>query len=214
MSLGRREFLAGSLGVGPCGQESKASFRMGVLRVRACFERDAYVRITEVVQELSRVRESLSSDAETLKRKIDSESRLAEDAKGAPDLQVEKHRQRGRAEGELRALQEAGKKRLFDLAQDIDGRIHREIRRVTALVAADLGLSLVLRVDEGRSPTEGSEAAAAGDRATVIHAATELDITPQVLARLNAEWKKAWICVGCRRKVADEKCPDCSRRRP
>ncbi len=215
MTIGRRAFLAGGLAVssGAARQDPPAPLRIGVLRIRACFDRAQYARIAEALQELSRARDSLAAESEALRRKAETAGRDAEDLKGKrPDLQMEKLRLRGQAEGELKALQEAGRRRLLERAHDLDARIHREIRRVAALVAGDRGLQLVLRDDDPRSPLETDGPAPAADRATLLFHAPALDITPAVVERLNAEWNKAWSCATCRRKVTEEKCPDCASR--
>ena len=77
-------------------------------------------------------------------------------------------------------------------------------------------LDLVLRVDEPRLQEDDAESNAVqriASREVLFHQ-DALEITPQVLARLNGDWAKAWTCVACKRKLADEKCPDCGAKRP
>ena len=70
--------------------------------------------------------------------------------------------------------------------------------------------------DQPRLQEEDPETAAVQRNASrdVLYHTDALDVTPQVFARLNADWAKAWKCAACGRKVADEKCPDCGVRRP
>jgi rubrerythrin len=98
---------------------------------------------------------------------------------------------------------------------DLESRIYSDLRRVVAQIARNQNFDLVLRVDESRLLDEDADGIAAQRivRDVLFHR-DAMDLTAQVLAGLNADWAKAWICAACKRKVADEKCPDCGAKRP
>jgi len=211
MLSSRRDFLAGGAALAAVEQAAPVHQRIGVVDVRKCFEKEKYTRMAESLEELGRLRDQLSQEAVALQKKI---AGLTDDlaiASPKGDIYVDKLRLRSHAEYDLKLLQEVSRRKLRDRLADLETRVYAEIRRVIAEIARVRNLDLVLRVDEPRLQEEDPEAAAAQRNASrdVLYHADALDITPQVLARLNADWAKAWKCEACKRKVADEKCPDC-----
>jgi Skp family chaperone for outer membrane proteins len=208
----RRSFLAGGAMLASVEQGAPIQQqRIGVVDVRKCFEKEKYSRMAESLDELGRLRDLLSQEAVALQKKIAGLTDDMATASPKGDIYVDKLRLRSHAEYDLKLLQEVSRRKLRDRLADLEARVYVEIRRVIAEIARVRNLDLVLRVDEPRLQEEDPEAAAAQRNASrdVLYHADALDITPQVLARLNADWAKAWKCEACKRKVADEKCPDC-----
>jgi Skp family chaperone for outer membrane proteins len=212
----RRNFLAGGAALPALRQAAPAAPRIGVVDVRACFEKDRYSRMAESLLELGKQRDLLQKEADELQKRIAGLTEQMNAASPKGDLYVDKLRLRTHAEYDLKLLQEVVRRKMRDRLTDLETRVYAELRRVIAQIARAQGIDLVLRVDEPRLQEEDPEAAAVQRNASrqVLYHADALDLTPQVLARLNADWAKAWSCAACRRKVADEKCPDCGARRP
>jgi len=216
MISSRRSFLAGGAALAAVEQAAPVQHRIGVVDIRACFDKDKHVRMVESLDELGQFRGQLAREIEETQKKIASLTEQMNGASSKGDLYVEKLRLRGHAEYDLKVLQEVARRKLRDRLTDLETRVYADLRRVIAQVAKARNLDLVLRVDEPRLQEEDPEQAALQRNASrdVLFHADALDVTPQVLARLNAEWAKAWTCAACKRKVADEKCPDCGAKRP
>jgi Skp family chaperone for outer membrane proteins len=222
MFSSRRGFLSGSLalagGLGAAEQGAPAPLRIGVVNVRTCFEKDKVARMAEFLEELGKLRDQLTREAGELQKNIaalaDLMERLERGGERNGDLYVEKLRLRAHAEYDLKLLQEVARRKLRDRVGDLESRVYADLRRIVAQVARARSLDLVLRVDEPRLQMEDPEAPQKNASREVLFHQDALDVTPQVLARLNAEWAKAWPCAACKRKVTDEKCPDCGAKRP
>jgi Skp family chaperone for outer membrane proteins len=216
MLSSRRRFLAGGAMLAAVEQAAPVPLRLGVVDVRKCFEKEKYSRMGESLDELGKLRDQLAQEAAALQKKIAGFTDDLAVASPKGDLYVDKLRLRSHAEYDLKLLQEVGRRKLRDRLADLETRIYAEVRRVIAEIARTRGLDLVLRVDEPRLQEEDPEAAAAqrNQSRDVLYHADALDLTPLVLARLNADWAKAWTCGACKRKVTDEKCPDCGAKRP
>jgi Skp family chaperone for outer membrane proteins len=220
MIASRRGFIAGTLALagraGVCEQNGVAPLRLGVVNVRSCFDKERYSRMAEEMEELGKFRQQLSQEAIELQRKI---AVLTEKMEGTPtqgELYVDKLRLRAHAEYDLKLLQEVARRKLRDRVGDLETRVYADLRRVVAQVARAQNIDLMLRVDGPRLPEEDSEVAAflKGASHEVLFHHDALDLTALVLAGLNADWAKAWTCAVCRRKVPDEKCPDCGAKKP
>jgi len=217
--ISRRGFLAGSVAVAaptPAAEQADpAALKVGVVNVRSCFEKDKYARMAEAFEELGRLRDDLDGQGKALQARIAGLNEQMQAASPKGELYVDKVRLRAHAEYDLKLLQEVARRKLRDRVADLESRVYSDLRRVVAQVSRNLNLDLVLRVDESRLMEEDAEGNAVQRIAReVLFHRDALDITAQVLAGLNADWAKAWTCAVCKRKVADEKCPDCGAKRP
>ena len=220
MIASRRSFLAGGLAlagrVGPGEQNVPPAPKLGVVNLRACFDKTKYTRMAEVSEDLIKVKSDLDREGRDLQNRIADLTELVEKAKNSPDLFLDKFRLRAHAEYDLKLLAEVGKRRMSARVADAETRIYADVRRVVSDLARQLGLDLVLRADDVRLPEDDPQSNS-GDRIAareVLFNREALDLTPQVLARLNQDWAAAWTCGACKRKVGDEKCPDCGAKRP
>ena len=218
MIASRRGFLSRGLalagGLGAAEQGAPAPLRVGVVNVRRCFEKDQYVRMKEGLEELGKVRDTITREAEELQKKIAALADLMNRTPRSAEIYVDKLRQRAHAEYDLKLLQEVGTRKVRDRLSDLELRVHADLRRVIGQVARALQLDLVLRADEPRPQEEDAEAQQRTASRDVLFHQDLLDVTAPVLERLNADWAQAWTCLDCKRKVADPKCPDCGKNRP
>lgn len=215
MRPSRRSFLAGTAMLAAAEQGAAAPLRIGVVNVRTCFEKDKYARMAEALDDLGRLRDELQRHANDLQKKIGDLNDQMAAASPKGELYVDKLRLRTHAEYDLKLLQEVARRKLRDRVGDLESRVYADLRRVVAQVARAQNLDLVLRVDEPRLQEEDPDATAVQrvSREVLFHR-DALDVTPQVVTGLNADWAKAWACAACKRKVADERCPDCGAKRP
>ena len=213
----RRTFLAGGLAVagGVNGADQNAPVpKIGVVNLRVCFDKTKYARMGETAEGLVALKNELSQEAQTLQKRIADLTDQIKGSTAGSDYYFEKFKLRGHAEYDLKLLQEVAKRKLAARVGDGESRIYADVRRVVAALARQLGLDLVLRADEARLPEEDPNS---GDRIAtreILFNREELDLTSQVLDRLNKDWVQAWTCTACRRKITEEKCPDCGAKRP
>ena len=220
MMATRRSFLAGGLAIagraGAVQQEALPASRLGVVNLRACFDKTKYTRMAELAEDLVKLKNDLDRESRDLQKRIADLTELMDAAKNSPELFLEKFRLRAHAEYDLKLQVEVSKRRMNGRVADVEARVYADVRRVVSDLARDLKLDLVLRGDDVRLPEEDPQANS-GERISargVLFNREGLDLTPQVLARLNQDWAKAWTCTACKRKVGDEKCPDCGAKRP
>lgn len=210
MTPSRRDFLAGGLALsGQVGVPEPSAPKLGSVNVRACYDRTKYARMAEMAEDLIKLKSDLNRDLEDLQRKIQSLTGLMEDAKSSPDLYVEKGRQRGHAEYDLKLLQEVAKRKIAARETEVEVRIYGDVRRVVGALAREGSFDLIVRADSPELDT--APLIASRD---VLFSRETLDLTPRVLERLNADWAKAWTCGACRKKSADDQCADCGAKRP
>jgi Skp family chaperone for outer membrane proteins len=205
------------VGLRPGAQGAPAGPRIGIVNIRSCFEKDKYVRMAEALGELAKLRDDLNAEGGEIQKKIavlGEQMERAQRERGAADLYVDKLRERAHAEYDLKLHQEVSRRKIRDRLGDLESRVHAELRRAVAQVARAKGLNLVLRVDEPRLQEEDPEAPQRNASREVLFHEDALDVTPEVLAQLNADWAQAWRCERCKRKVADAACPDCGAKRP
>jgi Skp family chaperone for outer membrane proteins len=212
MISSRRSFLAGSAALAGAPRQAAQAFpKVGVVNVRSCFEKDKNGRVAEATEELGKLRDQLSQEAVALQKTIANLANKMEDMPRNGDLYVDKVRQRAHAEYDLKLLQEVLRRKVRDRLGDLESRVYADIRRIVAQLAQGMNVDLVLRVDEPRlqeEDAEGHSAQRIASREVLFHR-DALDLTPQVLMRLAADWAKAWTCPTCKRKVVEEKCTDC-----
>lgn len=220
MIASRRSFLAGGLAVAAraaaAEQDARPASTVAVVNLRVCFDRSKYVRIAEMAEELAKLKNDLAAEGALLQKRIAELTEQVDGAKGSTELYLEKFRLRAHAEYDLKLLAEVGKRKVAARVADAESRITADVRRVVSDLARKQGLDLVLRSDDARLP-EDDPPANPGERIAgrdVLFYRDALDLTPQVLARLNQDWAAAWACAACKRKVAGEKCPDCGAKRP
>jgi Skp family chaperone for outer membrane proteins len=214
----RRGFLSGGLalagGLGTPEQGAPAALRVGVVKIRSCFEKEKYVRMKEGLEELGKLRDEITQEGVELQKRITALADLMNRTPRNAELYVDKLRQRAHAEYDLKLLQEVGSRKVRDRLNDLEFRVHGDIHRVVAQVARTMNLDLVLRADEPRLQEEELEVSQRAGSRDVLYHQDALDITAPVLVGLNADWAQAWTCEVCKRKVADPKCPDCGKNRP
>jgi Skp family chaperone for outer membrane proteins len=196
-------------------QDAPPGSKLGVVNLRTCFDKMKYTRMAELAEDLVRLRNDLDRETRDLQRRIADLSEQMEVAKNSTELFLEKFRLRAHAEYDLKLQAEVGKRRVSARVADGESRIYADVRRVVSDLARDLRLDLVLRADDVRLPEEDPLANSVERIAAreVLFHREALDLTAQVLARLNRDWTNAWTCAACKRKVGDEKCPDCGAKR-
>ncbi len=175
----------------PASQDGKAPFRLGVVNLRTCFDKDKHERVKDVDAELQKNAEELQKRIAEIDRKI---STLKERIEGLPPsstLRADLTRDLQRAVTDRKFEAEYGRQRYLDFYNDKKVEIYNEIRRVVDGIAREQKFDLVLRVEAPLldEDTRESPTAQINNRVVLFHHES-VDITPQVIDRLNLDYKK------------------------
>jgi Skp family chaperone for outer membrane proteins len=177
--------------IAPAAQEAKPAFRLGVVNLKTCFDKEKYDRIKEVEEELKKLADEYKKQVEDLQKKEDT---LKEHLKGLDprqSLYQEKLFQLRRTQNDLKLTQEIGKARITEHYTDAKRAVFNEIQRVVDLVGKDQKFDLILRVEEPQLQEQDEINISTQIISRVVLYANEtVDITQMVLKRLNEEHKK------------------------
>ncbi len=173
-------------------QDKDKSFKLGVVNLRICFDKDKYERVKEIDTELQKLADDYAKRIQEIEKKM---VQLKEQIEGLPaesKLRAEKILQMRRFETDLKFEKEYGKAQYLDFYSDRKIEIYNEIRRVVALIAQEQKFDLILRVE---SPTLSDQQDPENvtqriNNRVVLYSHESVDITAIVLERLNAEYKK------------------------
>ena len=141
------------LGAGAASaQESrdKSPFKLGVVNLRICFDKDKYERVKEIDADLQKMADEYAKRIQEIEKKMVS---LKDQIEGLPresKLRADKILQMRRLETDLKFEKEYGKAQYLDFYSDKKIEIYNEIRRVVGLIAVEQKFDLILRVE---SPT-------------------------------------------------------------
>jgi Skp family chaperone for outer membrane proteins len=183
-----------ALGAGAASaQDKEKPFKLGVVNLRICFDKDKYERVKEIDTELQKLADDFAKKIQEIEKKM---IQLKEQIEGLPaesKLRADKILQMRRLEADLKFEKEYGKAQYLDFYSDKKIEIYNEIRRVVALIAQEQKFDLILRVE---SPTLSDQQDPENvtqriNNRVVLYSHDNVDITASVLERLNAEFKKA-----------------------
>ena len=175
------------------GEQEKTSFKLGVVNLRICFDKDKYERVKEVDVELQKLADDYSKRIQEIEKKM---VQLKEQIEGLPaesKLRADKILQMRRLETDLKFEKEYGKAQYLDFYSDRKIEIYNEIRRVVALIAQEQKFDLILRIEaptlsDQQDPENVTQRI---NNRVVLYSHDSVDITASVLERLNVEYKKA-----------------------
>jgi Skp family chaperone for outer membrane proteins len=201
-------------------QDGKAPFRLGVVNLKTCFDKDKYDRIKEVNAQLKAKRDELLKKIEGLERRI---AELKEQRDGLDRQQLlyeEKDRLLRLAQAELEYEKKIGGERYRGHYNDLMIQVYNEINRVVRMIGEEQKYDLVLRVEDPQLEEEDPVSVYQRiQNRVVLYHHDAVDMTALVVERLNQEWTKQqaaaeWECPKCKEKVRDEKCAKCGSKKP
>ena len=184
--------LAVGSGIATAQEKDKQGFKLGVVNLRICFDKDKYERVKEIDADLQKLADEYAKKIQDIEKKM---VQLKEQIEGLPaesKLRADKILQMRRLEADLKFEKEYGKAQYLDFYSDRKIEIYNEIRRVVALIAQEQKFDLILRVE---SPTLSDQQDPENvtqriNNRVVLYSHESVDITNLVLERLNAEYKK------------------------
>ena len=184
--------LATGAGLASAQDKDKPSFKLGVVNLRTCFDKDKYERVKEIDVELQKLADEYAKKIQEIEKKM---VQLKEQIEGLPaesKLRADKILQMRRLEADLKFEKEYGKAQYLDFYSDKKIEIYNEIRRVVDLIAKEQKFDLILRVE---SPTLNDQQDPENvtqriNNRVVLYHHESVDITNIVVDRLNVEYKK------------------------
>ena len=187
--------LAGGAGVAIAGEQDKdkPTFKLGVVNLRTCFDKDKFERVKEIDTELQKLADEYAKKIQEIEKKM---VQLKEQIDGLPPeskLRADKMLQFRRLETDLKFEKEYGKAQYLDFYSDKKIEIYNEIRRVVGLIAQEQKYDLILRIEaptlnDQQDPENVTQRI---NNRVVLYSHDSVDITNMVLERLNSEYKKS-----------------------
>jgi Skp family chaperone for outer membrane proteins len=175
----------------PPADPAQAAFKLGVVNLKTCFEREKYERIKEVDEDLKKKAEEFKKRLEDIQKKLVTLKEQIEQLPRESALRAERLRDFKRAETDLKFEQEFGRAMYLDFYNDRKIEVYNHIRKAVDVVGKAGNYDLVLRVDspmleesDPESPTQRINS-----RVVLFHN-QGVDITEEVLKILNAEYAK------------------------
>jgi Skp family chaperone for outer membrane proteins len=186
--------LAVGAGAAVAGEQDKdkPTFKLGVVNLRTCFDKDKFERVKEIDTELQKLADEYAKKIQEIEKKM---VQLKEQVDGLPPeskLRADKILQLRRLETDLKFEKEYGKAQYLDFYSDKKIEIYNEIRRVVGLIAQEQKYDLILRVEaptlnDQQDPENVTQRI---NNRVVLYSHESVDITTMVVERLNAEYKK------------------------
>ncbi len=210
--------------------DGKATFKLGVVNLKTCFEKDKYDRIKDIDGDLQKMADAYAKKLQDLEKRMVELREQIESLQRDSPLRAEKILQLRRAETDLKFEKEYGRAKYLDYYSDRKIEIYNEVRRVVTMIAQEQKYDLILRVEAPHLDEQDPETVAQRiNNRVVLYSHDSVDITAAVLKRLNEEWAKhkaaaasspaEWDCTACKKKnkSADAACAatkDCKGKKP
>lgn len=184
--------LATAAATASAQDKDRPSFKLGVVNLRTCFDKDKFERVKEIDADLQKLADEYAKRIQEIEKKM---VQLKEQVEGLPPeskLRADKILQLRRLETDLKFEKEYGKAQYLDFYSDKKIEIYNEIRRVVDLIAKEQKFDLILRMEapslnDQQDPENVTQRI---NNRVVLYHHESVDITNLVVERLNAEYKK------------------------
>jgi Skp family chaperone for outer membrane proteins len=167
------------------------TFKLGVVNLKTCFERDKYDRIKDVDEELKvKAGEHTKRQAEIQKKMETLEEQIKQLPRGS-SLQVEKLRLFKMAETEAKLEKEFGRAQYLEFYNDRKIEVYNKVRDAVDKVGKEGKFDLILRIEAPQLDENDPESPTQRINSRVVLFSNEsVDITDVVLKALNADYAK------------------------
>ena len=167
------------------------SFKLGVVNLKICFDKDKYERIKEVDEELkTRATEHAKKQQDIAKKMKALEEQIEQLPRGS-SLQVEKLRLYKLAETEAKLEKEFGRAQYLEFYNDKKIEVYNKIREAVDKVGKDGKYDLIVRIEAPQLEESDPESPTQRINSRVVLFHNEAaDITDAVLKVLNADYAK------------------------
>jgi len=198
-------------------QDPPRPLRIGIFNLKDCTDPAKYDYARDLRQELVAAGKTYDDELNGIKDKCE---KLKEVLRAITDknssLYMDKYMQLKLAEAQFDMAKKIHNNTLVSKHAGNQNLCYGEARRVIALIAQEMKLDLVLRVEDQGGDDDSPEMIAQRNLLrTVLYHDPALDITAKVVAKLNEEYRKKnpagvqYECKKCNLKTREEKCPVC-----
>ncbi|HXX95122.1 MAG TPA: OmpH family outer membrane protein [Planctomycetota bacterium] len=213
----------------PAQEDGKGHFKLGVVNLKICFEKENYERIKEIDTELQKKSDEYLRKLSDIEKKMVELKEQIDSLPRESPLRAEKMLQYRRAETDRKFEQEYGRTKYLEYYSDKKIEIYNEVRKVVAMIALEQKYDLILRVEAPMLEEQDPETVTQRiNNRVVLYYHENVDITKLVLKKLNDEWAKTkasasvaqeWECPKCHKKnkASDAACTatkDCTGKKP
>lgn len=167
------------------------AFKLGVVNLKTCFEKDKYERIKDVDEELKARATEVAKRQQDIAKKMKALEEQIEQLPRGSSLQVEKLRLYKMAETEAKLEKEFGRAQYLEFYNDKKIEVYNKIREAVDKVGKEGKYDLVVRIEaptleetDPESPTQRINS-----RVVLFHNEAA-DITEAVLKVLNADYAR------------------------
>ena len=162
-----------------------------MVNLKTCFDKELHQRVKDVDLELQKNAEELQKKIQDIDRKISSLKERIENLPANSTLRADLSRDLQRAATDRKFEAEYGRLRYLDFYNDKKVEIYNEIRRVVGMIAKEQKFDLVLRVEAPQLEEDTRETPTAQIASRVVlYQQESVDMTSDVVKRLNDEYKK------------------------
>src|ERR1041384_3236949 len=128
-------------------QDGKSQFKLGVVNLKVCFDKDRYKRVKDIDAELEKKREEFEKKVRDIENHISELNSKLDSLPGDNSLRPEIYLQLGRAQSDRKFEQEYGRTMFLRFYSDRKTDVYNDIRRAVTSVAEAQKFDLVLRVE-------------------------------------------------------------------
>jgi Skp family chaperone for outer membrane proteins len=205
-SLSALLVLFAAANIASAQEKEKPPFKLGVINLRTCFDKDKVERVKEVDAALQKLADDYAKRIQEIEKKM---VQLKDQVEGLPaesKLRADKILQMRRLETDLKFEKEYGKAQYLDFYSDKKIEIYSEIRRVVGLIAQEQKYDLVLRIEASTlsDPQDPENVTQRINNRVVLYSPDSVDITNLVVDRLNVEYRSEKAKGGGEKKTGEK----------
>ncbi|MHC4605368.1 MAG: OmpH/Skp family outer membrane protein [Planctomycetota bacterium] len=207
------------------GAPGDGSLRIGVVKLRDCLKGERYAWVKEIDAQLLKFAEEFKAEQAAQERKIQNIIDKLGGVKKGSSLYYSLLRDKQVEEAKLEAAQKVGQLKYANIYTKKKTEVFNEILRVTEIVGRERGFDIVLRVEEPYLDEEEALRETVSrrmSRRAVLYHSARVDITEEVITRLNEEFRKKekagdggaakpYFCDACRLDCSTGQCPRCGK---
>lgn len=166
--------------------------KLGIVNLKECFDKERVRHVKVLEEEINGKRDEMQKDLEARDKELKSLLSKLEDIDPTSDLYQEYRRQIVLKNAELKAKKEVSTAELKEMVRKFRSDVYDEVLLAVRQIAAERKLDLVLKADAPPTEEEVEERGSVEMRLltrTVLFHADSIDITDEVVKRMNAIWQ-------------------------
>jgi Skp family chaperone for outer membrane proteins len=166
--------------------------KLGIVNLKECFDKERIRHVKILEEEINAKREELQKDLENREKEVKAILRKIPELDPNSDLYQEYRRQLVLMNAEMKAKKEVGTAELKEMVRKFRADVYDEVLLAVRQVSVERKLDLVLKADAPPTEDEIEDRGSVEMRLltrTVLFHADSIDITDDVVKRMNAIWE-------------------------